>query len=53
MYDPISGNDDDQYIELYNQRHQHLSAWPTGNSTSGVSFTFPPGTTLGAGQLTW
>jgi len=40
MYDPISGDDDDQYIELYNKGTQtiDLSNW---QFTSGVSFTFP------------
>ena len=45
MYDPISGNDDDQYIELYNQGTNavNLSGW---QFTSGVTFTFPTNTTL-------
>ncbi|HWD92650.1 MAG TPA: lamin tail domain-containing protein [Verrucomicrobiae bacterium] len=40
MYDPISGNDDDQYIELYNQGTNtvNLAGWQL---TSGVTFTFP------------
>ena len=40
MYDPISGNDDDQYIELYNQGTHtiNLAGW---QFTSGVTFTFP------------
>ncbi|HVU08842.1 MAG TPA: lamin tail domain-containing protein [Verrucomicrobiae bacterium] len=40
MYDPISGNDDDQYIELYNQGTNtvDLSGW---QFTAGVTFTFP------------
>ncbi len=40
MYDPISGNDDDQYIELYNQGTNtiNLQGW---QFTSGVTFTFP------------
>ena len=40
MYDPISGNDDDQYIELYNQGTNtvNLAGW---QFTSGVTFTFP------------
>jgi hypothetical protein len=41
MYDPISGNNDDQYIELYNQGTNtiNLGGWQL---TSGVTFTFPP-----------
>ena len=44
MYDPISGSDDDQYIELYNQGTNpiNLAGW---QFTSGVTFTFP-GVTL-------
>jgi hypothetical protein len=40
MYDPISGNDDDQYIELYNKGTNtiDLAGW---QFTAGVSFTFP------------
>ncbi len=40
MYDPISGNDADQYIELYNQgtNSVNLAGW---QFTSGVTFTFP------------
>src|ERR1019366_2105154 len=39
MYDPISGNDDDQYIELYNKGTNtvNLNGW---QFTSGVTFTF-------------
>ncbi len=39
MYDPISGNDDDQYIELYNKGTNtvNLAGW---QFTSGVTFTF-------------
>ena len=41
MYDPISGNDDDQYIELYNKgtNTMNLAGW---QFTAGVTFTFPP-----------
>jgi regulation of enolase protein 1 (concanavalin A-like superfamily) len=40
MYDPISGSDDDQYIELYNQGTNavNLNGW---QFTTGVTFTFP------------
>ena len=40
MYDPISGNDDDQYIELFNKGSNtiNLAGW---QFTSGVTFTFP------------
>jgi regulation of enolase protein 1 (concanavalin A-like superfamily) len=46
MYDPISGSDDDQYIELYNQGTNtiDLSGW---QFTSGVTFTFPGGSVIG------
>ncbi|HEV2691511.1 MAG TPA: lamin tail domain-containing protein [Verrucomicrobiae bacterium] len=48
MYDPISGNDDDQYVELYNQGTNvvNLSGW---QFTSGITFTFPTNTTLSPG----
>ncbi len=40
MYDPISGNDDDQYIELYNKGTNtvNVSGW---QFATGVTFTFP------------
>jgi hypothetical protein len=46
MYDPISGNDDDQYIELYNKGTNtiSLSGW---QFTAGVTFTFPPNAVIG------
>lgn len=45
MYDPISGNDDDQFIELYNRGGNvvDLSGW---QFTSGITFTFPIGVSL-------
>jgi hypothetical protein len=48
MYKPISGNDDDQYVELYNQGANalDLSGW---RFTSGLHFTFAPGTVIGPG----
>ena len=50
MYDPISGNDDDQYLELYNRGANpvDLSGW---QFTAGVSFTFPAGATLAPERL--
>jgi hypothetical protein len=46
MYDPISGNDDDQYIELFNKGTNtiNLSGW---QFTAGVTFTFPPDAVIG------
>ena len=41
MYDPISGNDDDQYLELYNKGTNTVSL-ANWQFTSGVSFMFPP-----------
>lgn len=40
MYDPISGSDDDQYIELYNQGTNtvNLAGW---QFTAGVTFVLP------------
>ena len=48
MYDPISDNDDDQYVELYNRSTNtvNLSGWQL---TDGVTFTIPTNTTLAAG----
>ena len=47
MYDPISGNDDDQYIELYNQGSNtvSLAGW---QFTAGVTFTFPANASIGS-----
>jgi regulation of enolase protein 1 (concanavalin A-like superfamily) len=40
MYDPITENDDDQYVELYNKGTNaiNLVGW---QFTSGITFTFP------------
>src|SRR5476651_2404420 len=45
MYDPISGNDDDQYVELYNRSTNtvDLSGWQLSDA---VSYTIPAGTLL-------
>ena len=45
MYDPISGNDDDQYIELYNRSTNaiNLAGWQLAG---GVTFTFPTNVVL-------
>lgn len=50
MYDPITGNDDDQYIELYNQGTNtvNLKGWQL---TSAVTFTFPSVTIAPNGYL--
>jgi hypothetical protein len=48
MYAPLSGADQDQYVELFN-RGEHpvdLSGW---KFTAGISFVFPTNTTLAAG----
>ena len=48
MYHPISEDDDDQYIELYNPGAQgvDLGGW---RFIDGIDFTFPQGTTMPAG----
>jgi len=45
MYDPISGNNDDQFIELYNQGTNavSLAGW---QFTAGVTYTFPAGASI-------
>jgi hypothetical protein len=45
MYDPISGNDDDQYIELYNKGANTVSL-ANWQFTSGVSYSFPASAAL-------
>src|SRR5262249_27667131 len=47
MYAPISGDNDDQYVELYNRgtNRVDLSGW---KFTAGISYTFPPNTGLAA-----
>jgi hypothetical protein len=39
MYAPINGNDDDQYVELYNKGPTQ-SAWPAGNSLPAFRLSF-------------
>ncbi|HSU53049.1 MAG TPA: lamin tail domain-containing protein [Candidatus Dormibacteraeota bacterium] len=40
MYNPITGNDDDQYLELYNASSNPVSL-ANWQFTAGVTFTFP------------
>jgi hypothetical protein len=48
MYNPISGDDDDEYLELYNRSEDDidLAGW---RLVEGVQFTFPPNTRVPAG----
>ena len=48
MYAPASGNEDEEYLELYNNSAQEvgLAGWTLGG---GIEFTFAPGTVIGAG----
>ena len=50
MYDPFSGNNEDQYIELYNKGTNtlNLDKW---QFTAGVTFTFPNVTLAPNGYL--
>jgi hypothetical protein len=47
MYSPMSGDADDQYVELYNSGATtvNLAGWRLGG---GIGFEFPTGTTLAA-----
>ena len=49
MYHPISGNDDDQFIELYNRgtNSVNIGSW---RLSGGVSFNFPSNTVIAAGR---
>lgn len=49
MYNPLLGDSDDEFVELYNPGPAtvDLSDW---RFVSGIDFTFPPGTTLAAGN---
>jgi hypothetical protein len=47
MYHPISGNDDDQFIELFN-RGTNAIALGGWKITAGISFTFPSNQVLAA-----
>ena len=48
MYDPISGNSDDQYVELYNRGTNAVSlgGW---KFTAGISYTFPTNVVIPVG----
>jgi hypothetical protein len=49
---PPSGPDTLEYIELYNNSNVDvdISSW---HFTEGVTFTFPPATTVGGQQFMW
>ncbi|MCX8157071.1 MAG: lamin tail domain-containing protein, partial [Verrucomicrobiae bacterium] len=49
MYNPISGDANDEYLELYNKGSQpvDLSRW---RFVEGIDYRFPVGVTLGPGQ---
>ena len=48
MYDPISGDSEDEYVELFNRstNTMNLAGW---KFVDGISYKFPQGTTLAAG----
>jgi hypothetical protein len=48
MYKPVSGNDDDQFVELFNAGTNtvDLTGW---RFVAGINFTFPGGTTVSPG----
>jgi hypothetical protein len=48
MYNPISGDNDDEYVELYNPGSQpvNIGDW---QFTAGIRYTFRPNTTIPAG----
>jgi hypothetical protein len=48
MYKPVTGDDNDQYVELYNQGKAavDLSGWTFAD---GLKYTFPAGTVMPAG----
>ncbi len=45
LYNPVSGDSDDEFVELYNRGSQavDLSGW---KMTDGISYTFPVGTVI-------
>lgn len=47
MYNPVTGEQDDQFVEIYNRSASavDLSGW---RFTSGIDFAFAPGTTIPA-----
>ncbi len=49
MYNPLSGENDDEFVELHNDGEAAvaLGGW---RFISGIDYTFPAGTTLGAGS---
>ncbi len=48
MYNPISGDSNEEYVELYNRNTQaaNIGLW---SLTNGVNFTFPAGATMPPG----
>ncbi|MHB9010149.1 MAG: lamin tail domain-containing protein, partial [Limisphaerales bacterium] len=48
MYHPISGDDNDEYVELHNRAGAlvDLGGW---RFTQGIGYTFPPGSAIAAG----
>ena len=52
MYHPISEDDDDEYVELFNRGASAVSVG-TWAFTAGISYTIPAGTSDSRGWLTW
>jgi hypothetical protein len=50
MYHPISGNDEDEFVELYN-RGTATVAVGNWRFVDGIDFTIPPGVTIPAGAI--
>lgn len=48
MFNPITGNDSDEYIELHNRAATNISL-ANWRFNDGVDYTFPPGATISAG----
>jgi len=62
MYNPVSGNQDQEYIELLNISDSVITLaeydnellidvpWRLADDSNGISFDFPPGTTMAPGE---
>ena len=49
MYHPLSDNDNDEFVEIYNTGPSSVDL--TGWCFDGINFCFPPGATIGVGEF--